>query len=262
MSLSTYIGPRSGRIAESILGLDFPRPMARAIVHLDARFLGLADGADVSSWPARPGSLVAAVAGTAPIYRATGLNGRPAVEFELGDWLDLGTIGKSLINAVPGVTIFAVGQVTGTTDATQSLVHISKTDSTGSTRAALRMRQTSNFVRGSARTNDADAETVSAGVGDTSTAPCIASVTINYLAGTVFGNVNGVSSAAASLPASGTSQAGNALAAVIGSGSAAGSANRFQGLCSFVAVFPMVVSAQRQLRIRQYLGRSFGITTV
>lgn len=237
--------------------------MARAIVHLDARFLGLADGASVESWPARPGSLVTAVAGSAPTFRATGLNSRPTVEFSLGNWLDLGTIGKAIIDSTPGVTIFAVAQVTGTTDATQALVHFSRTDSSGSARAALRIRQSSsNVVRGSARRADADAETVSAGVGDTVTAPVIASVTIDCVAGTVTGNANGVSSAAASLPTTGANQAGSALAAVIGSGSASGTANRFTGDCSFVAVFPMVVSPLRQLRIRQYLGRSFGITTV
>lgn len=253
-----------GRAAESNLGLDFPRPMARAVVHLDARYLGLADGASVSSWPVRPGSNISATAGSAPTYRATGLSSRPSVEFALGNYLDLGAAGRALVNNATGITIFAVGSCSGGTDATQTAVHFSRNDSSGSSRAGLRMRVSgSRALRGSARRVDSDSETQTASVGATDTA-CICSVVIDYVGGTMIAGVNGVFSASASLPgsSSGNSQSSDAAAAVIGAGSSTATANRFEGFLSFVAVFPMVVSAQRQLRVRQYLGRSFGITTV
>src|SRR5690606_10619334 len=65
---------------------DFPSDIAGLIIHLDASsIVGVSDGAALATWPdSGPNGydLTQATSGNQPLFRASAIGGRPAVQFD------------------------------------------------------------------------------------------------------------------------------------------------------------------------------------
>ena len=238
-----------------------------AQIALDARFItGVADGAALSSWNARPNSSISATQANAsgqPTYRASQINGRPSLEFDGStDVLVLSAAAASLTNNVGSADSIAVLQKTGAGDSIQTVITLS--GSTGHSRLNILSRNaSSDVVAQLGRRLDADGSATS--TGGSSTNPVIGEGRARWSSG--FQNVatNGVASANSNYSSgSGNTSATNSAATLIGAFSlTAGVAGsiRHLGYISAVVVAVPAFSDPVRNRIRQSLGFSYRIAT-
>ena len=236
-----------------------------AQIALDARFItGVADGAALGTWNGRANTTISATQGVAahqPTYRASSINGRPAVEFDgTDDNMGLGAGAQALTNNVASVSITAVAVNGGTgADATQYVVFLSAGASTNP-RATLSARfGSSDDVRAQGRRLDADSSrnTVSAGA---STAACIMTARHDFSANSMTAGLNGLfTSAQTYASGAGNTSATNSNVTNIGALNSAGS--RLAGRIAAVVIAVPMFSDSLSKRIRQSLGFSYRIAT-
>lgn len=242
----------------------FNAAQAGAKIVLDARFIsGVADGAALATWSSRPVATINATQGTGssqPTYRASQINGRPAVQFDgTGDFMSLDAAALSLTNNIAGAFVCAVSQHLASGDADQLCCIFS----TGSSAAAARISMSSrsaagNLTRSQSRRLDADS-LVNSGFLTTQSVPVVLSGMFDFAGGTFTHQVNGANSTAGSYALAGNTSATNSLAANIGAVSAA--STRLNGYLSAFVFFNTLPDIAIRRRVRQHLGFSFRIAT-
>ena len=236
-----------------------------AQVALDSRFIsGVADGAALSSWPGRPNTSISASQGMAaqqPTFRASSINGRPAVEFDgSADNMGLGAGGQSLTNNVASASITAVAINDGTgADATQYVAFLSAGASSNPRATLIARFSSAAEVRAQGRRLDADASRNTASAG-ASTAACVMTARHEFGTNAMTAGLNGVFTAAQTYASgAGNTSATNSNVANIGALNSAGS--RLGGRIAAVVVAVPMFSEPVAKRIRQHLGFSFRIAT-
>jgi len=234
-----------------------------AQVALDSRYItGVADGAALATWPARANTTIGATATgvNQPIYRASSINGRPAVEFDgADDFMNLDAGALSLTSNVPSCSINCVLIQTGGADAQQQPVSLSVNGS-ANPRAFLLARFASNSeIRSQGRRLDADSTSATASAGSSASA-CIATSRQDYTANAHSAGRNGVFTVSTTYSSgAGNTSATNSNLARIGAQSAA--ASRLGGRIAAVIIAAPMLSAPVANRVRQHLGFSFRIAT-
>ena len=234
-----------------------------AQIALDARYIsGVADGAALATWAARANTTIGATASGSgqPIYRASSINGRPAVEFDgSDDFMNLDAGALSITNNVPSCSITSVLVKTGAGDAQQNVIAISVNGSTNP-RAALIARSTNlDVIRAQGRRLDADSTVTASSAGD-STSACVATARHNYASDKMESGLNGVFAAASIyVSGAGNTSATNSNRARIGALDPV--TFRFLGRISAIVVAAPMLTTSLANRIRQSLGFSYRIAT-
>lgn len=236
-----------------------------AQIALDARFLsGIADGADVSTWTSRAVATITASQGTLanrPLYRLSGINGQPAVDFDgSNDIMSLSAGANTLTRNAASCDILCPALKDGNTAANSIAVFFSTGDSTSETRLNLTTRVSSvDNVNGSTRRLDSDASATVSGNAGTINSPSIAEVNARWSTGTINSAVNGVKGTDGTLPSSGSTSNITSLASNLGALPA--SSVYLDGRLGAVVVAVPAFSAPLRSRVRQSLGFSFRIAT-
>lgn len=234
-----------------------------AQVALDARFItGVANGAALSSWPSRSVASISATQGAGaqqPTFRASSINGRPAVEFDgSADNMDLSASALSLTNNVSSASITTVAVSDSTSADSTQYITILSISGTATPRASVASTST-NSARSQGRRLDADS-TVTNNNASSTNVPFIGTARANFADNSISVGVNGVFSSPGTYSSgAGNSSATNSFIAKIGAQASTGS--RFGGrIAAVVVAVPMLPDAVAK-RVRQHLGFSFRIAT-
>src|SRR5574343_124325 len=144
-------------------------------IAVDARHIVASDNSSLATWsPRRSASYGATASGTAqPTYKASSINGLPAVQFDgTTDCMDFDAGALAMPNNATGmVAIGVVVCANAAADATQNAVFFSNGTVNSSTRLAMRGGMTSSAsMNGAARRLDADSLVSTTNVSGTGTA--------------------------------------------------------------------------------------------
>lgn len=125
-----------------------PSQLPNTVGWWDAQSITAADGAALSQWNDLSGNVrhaVQATSGAQPIYRASGINTHPAVQFDgVDDILAAAVTGTALSGAA--WTVYAVGQDTRATSTSSKFLFDGYTNAPAGQRLALSRSSTNTFV--------------------------------------------------------------------------------------------------------------------
>ena len=234
-------------------------------IALDARHISAADNSSLATWSARRGAAYGATAtGTAqPTYKASSINGRPAVQFDgTTDCMDFDAGALGLQNNAAGMLVIAVAVTdNAAADATQNLVFFSNGLLNSSTRFALRIVQSGTAAaNAAARRLDADSVVATLGASGATSTPCVIQGFADWTNNSLSCRVNGGTAVTATYSSGGGSTSATAsLAARLG-GQATSSA-RVSGRIAAICVGVPLLNTPLRMRIRQHYGFSFRIAT-
>ena len=233
-----------------------------AQIALDARYIsGVADGAALDTWSARANSSISATASGSnrPTFRASSINGRPAVEFDgSDDVMALGAGALSLTNNAPSCMITSVVRADGTGDTTQMAMFLAA--GSGALRIELRSSSSLGAVA-SSRSRRLDADTLtSVSAAGTTTTECVISSLCDWSGNSLIASRNGLQGASSTF-ASGAGNSSATNSTVVNIGAQNSTTNRVDGVISCVVVAVPIPLQPLRNRIRQSLGFSYSIAT-
>jgi hypothetical protein len=238
-----------------------------AQIALDARFIaGVANGSPLSSWTSRAPATISVTQGTGgnqPTFRASAVNGRPAVEFDgLNDVMVFDAAAAALTNNVASCLFLMAISDTNLSGGDANHVPLFLTvGGVANARVGLAIARTSGILSATGRRLDSDVSAASsAGLTISASAPAIVSNNSDWANNQLTIRRNGVTGSPATYSSgAGSTSATNSLQANLGAISAGGS--RFPGhICVAVGFVPLPSQAVAN-RIRHHVGYSFHIAT-
>lgn len=221
-------------------------PFPDAAFLVDARTLGVSNGASVATWPDLSTGDHDPTQGTGtaqPTYRATGVGGEPSVEFDGGDALAVSVAVDALTDASGNFSIVVVAQAANGND---KCMFAMRDDSEGLFHLAQKSGGNVEF----SAINGASSNAIGTGMG--SNVPTVITGTRDSTGAKVW--VNGVAGTPGAAGAPSTTPATKPL--TIGRISSA--IWYYTGHVSYAAVFPFVLTDEERETIESTLAAEFG----